>query len=128
MPNKPSKYGLKYFNIVDLETSYLLDSIPYVGKSSENENNTPECGRKMVENLACRFYGTNRILGMDNYFTSVALAKLLFVNKLGLIGTVRSNKNEVPEEFLPSKHNQIDSSIFAFDKSLTLTSYFPKVI
>jgi hypothetical protein len=127
MPNKPSKYGLKYFNIVDVATSYLYDTIPYVGKSSENESNSTECGKKMVESLARQFYGTNRIIGMDNYFTSIPLAKTLFDNKIGLIGTVRSNKNEVPEQFLAGKHNPIDSSLFAFDKSLTLTSYYPKV-
>lgn len=32
MPAKPAKYGLKYFCIVDVETSYLLDCNPYKGK------------------------------------------------------------------------------------------------
>ena len=63
---------------------------------------------------------------MDNFFSSVPLAKTLFSNKIGMIGTLRSNKNEVPEEFLISK--EIYSSKFAFDKFLTLVSYFPRVI
>ena len=63
---------------------------------------------------------------MNNFFSSVPLAKNLFNNKIGMIGTFRSNKNEVPEEFLISK--EIYSSKFAFDKFLTLVSYFPGVI
>jgi hypothetical protein len=68
------------------------------------------------------------LLGADNFFTSIRLAKNLFENKLGLIGTLRSNKNEVPLVFLPSKENEIYSSKFAFDKYITLVSYFPKVV
>ena len=92
MPNKPNKYGLKYFNIVDVETSYLYDTIPYLGKSNENEKNSTGCGQKIVETLARQFYGSNRIIGCDNYFTNLPSAKTLFENKLGIIGTVRSNK------------------------------------
>ena len=40
---------------------------------------------------------------MDNYFTSVSLAKFLFQNKLNLIGTVRHNKNEIPPSFLADR-------------------------
>ena len=64
---------------------------------------------------------------MDNFFTSIKLAKILYENRLGLIGTLRSNKNEVPQLFLPSKENLIFSSLFAFDQFMTLVSYFPKV-
>jgi hypothetical protein len=128
MPSKPNKYGLKYFNIVDVETAYLLDTIPYVSKSADNDTNTTECGKKMVETLARQFFGSNRIIGCDNYFTSIPLAKTLYENKLGIIGTVRSNKNEVPEDFLANKHKEVDSSLFAFDNELTLTSYCPKVL
>ena len=64
---------------------------------------------------------------MDNFFTSIPLAKTLFQNEIGLIGTLRSNKNEVPEEFLASKENPVLSSKFAFDKFMTLCAYFPKV-
>ena len=40
--------------------------------------------KKMIEALSNRFFGSNRIIGMDNYFTSFPLAKYLFQNKLGL--------------------------------------------
>ena len=64
---------------------------------------------------------------MDNYFTGIPLAKNLFINKLGLIGTMRSNKNELPLSFLASKDKEANSSLFAFDSFLTLVSFTPKV-
>ena len=64
---------------------------------------------------------------MDNFFTSIKLAKILYENRLGLIGTLRSNKNEVPQLFLPSMENLIFLSLFAFDQFMTLVSYFSKV-
>jgi hypothetical protein len=36
MPNKPVKYGVKYFGICDVSTAYLLDTISYTGKSVQN--------------------------------------------------------------------------------------------
>lgn len=52
------------------------------------------------------------------------MAKNLFQNKLGLIGTIRSNKNEIPESFLPSKENKQYTSKFAFDEFISMVSYF----
>jgi hypothetical protein len=126
MPNKPVKYGVKYFGICDVSTAYLLDTISYTGKSVQTDNNETEIGRKVVEALSERFYGTKRCIAMDNYFTSITL----FFNQLGLIGTIRANKNELPPSFLPSKDNKLEllSSHFAFDKFLSLVSYVAKVI
>ena len=58
--SKPAKYGLKYNNIVDTSTAYLLDTLPYLGKSTDkNETNL---GQKLVEALSEFYYETNRLL------------------------------------------------------------------
>jgi hypothetical protein len=127
MPNKPSKYGLKYYGIGDVSTNYLLDSIAYFGKSHEEDSNAKECGKRMVLDLSRRFSGSNRVIGMDNYFTSIPLANELFSNQMGLIGTIKSNKNQVPVEFLASKEKPVNMKQFAFKGPLTLVSFTPKV-
>jgi hypothetical protein len=127
MPNKPSKYGLKYYGIGDVSTNYLLDAIAYLGKSHEEDSNAKECGKKMVLDLSRRFSGSNRVIGMDNYFTSIPLANELFSNQIGLIGTIKSNKNQVPVEFLASKEKLVSTKQFAFKGPLTLVSFTPKV-
>ena len=50
----------------------------------------------------------------------------LWSNGLALVGTMRSNKKEIPISFLASKERHVDTSIFAFDNFLTLTSFVPK--
>ena len=64
---------------------------------------------------------------MDNYFTSTPFSKYLFQNKLGLIGTLTNNKNEIPDSFLALNDKEINWSLFSFDGTLTLLSYTPKV-
>ena len=65
---------------------------------------------------------------MDNFFTSIPMAKNLFENNLAIIGTLISNKVELPESFLPDKSKELYSSQFAYDSFLTLVSYTRKVI
>lgn len=36
IPSKPGKYGLKFWSIVDVKSSYLLDTDIYIGKSTTN--------------------------------------------------------------------------------------------
>ena len=52
MPNKPNKYGIKFFEIVDVKTAYLLDSISYLGKSTTQR--TLNVAEKVVLDLAKR--------------------------------------------------------------------------
>ena len=90
MPKKPSKYGLKYNCIVDVATSYLLDCNPYLGMI--NGVRESDSGRKIVLKLCNEYFGSNRNVTMDNFFTSIPLADDLFFKDLSLIGTLRANK------------------------------------
>ena len=65
---------------------------------------------------------------MDNFFTSLPMAKNLYSNGLSIIGTLRHNKTEIPPSFLEDKTKELYSSQFAFDRFMTLVSYTPKVI
>jgi len=62
----------------------------------------------------------------DNFFTSVDLANQLKNKKLTLVGTMKQNKTEIPQEFKPARQRDVNSSIFEFTKDLTLVSYVPK--
>ena len=57
---KPARNGQKYNNIVDVETTYLLDTNPYLGKSNALNKNETNVGQKCVESLSEFFYGTKR--------------------------------------------------------------------
>lgn len=83
-------------------------------------------GQDVVLKLCDKYQNSNRVVTADNFFTSITLAELLWEKGLRYVGTMRKNKCEIPEEFLPNRRRPEFSSQFAFKQHLTLTSYVPK--
>lgn len=63
---------------------------------------------------------------MDNFFTSVELAEQMLSQNTTILGTMRKNKADIPPELLAVKGRQPETSIFCFNKEMTLVSYIPK--
>ncbi|GBP43087.1 RNA-directed DNA polymerase from mobile element jockey [Eumeta japonica] len=82
----------------DSGTKYMLNAIPYIERAT-NTKGLPK-GEYYVKELSQPIHGTNRNVTCDNWFTSIPLAKSLHEEpyKLTLFGTIRSNKQEIPEE------------------------------
>lgn len=108
MPNKPAKYGLKYYSIVDVSTCYLLDSEIYLGKKTGDPVRAKNVGENVVKNLAEPYLYSNRIITADNFFSSVPLANFLYSKNTEYIGTLRANKAQIPLEFLPNKKEKLN--------------------
>ncbi|CAB3225498.1 unnamed protein product [Arctia plantaginis] len=107
IPNKPDKYGIKFPMMCDASTKYMIDAIPYLGKSTKT-NGLP-LGEFYVKELTKTVHGTNRNVTCDNWFTSVPLAKNLLQTpyNLTIVGTIRSNKREIPEEIKNTRSRPI---------------------
>lgn len=91
----------------------------YLGKQYESAKKETEIGKKAVLALCEPYFGTN-------FFSSIPLCKELWSKKIMYIGTMRSNKLDIPESFLKHKSRPVGSSLFAFKEYLTLTSFVPK--
>lgn len=126
IPNKPDKYGIKFPMMCDATSKYMIDADPYIGKST-NTGGVP-LGEFYVKKLSQTIHGSNRNITCDNWFTSIPLAKSLLQKpyNLTLVGTIRSNKREIPELLKNSRSRPVGSSMFCFDGPLTLVSYKPK--
>lgn len=126
IPNKPNKYGIKIPMMCDNGTKYMLNAMPYIGRAT-NTNGLPQ-GEYYIKELSRPIHGTNRNITCDNWFTSVPLAKSLLLEpyKLTLVGTIRSNKREIPEELKNTRSRPVGTSMFCYDGCLTLVSYKPK--
>ncbi|CAB3250201.1 unnamed protein product [Arctia plantaginis] len=98
IPNKPKKYGIKIPMMNDSGTNYMINAMPYIGKAT-NTNGLPQ-GEYYLKELSRPIHGTNRNITCDNWFTSIPVSKSLLAEpyKLTIVGTVRSNKREIPEE------------------------------
>lgn len=112
--------------MLDVETKYLLNVDIYLGKTSKNDSKKNDVGKNVVLQLSRDYYGTGRVVTCDNFFSSVGLANELWLNSLKFVGTLRSNKREIPLEFRPHKQREVFSSLHGFNKHLCLVSYVPK--
>lgn len=125
IPSKPGKYGIKIFWLVDATTNYPLAGEIYLG-TQPGEQRARNIAHDLVLRLSDRYLDKGYNITMDNFFTSVPLAKELIRRKTTLNGTIRSNKPELPKQFTDSneiKRREAHSTIFAFSDNLCLASY-----
>ncbi|KAJ8400903.1 hypothetical protein AAFF_G00392570 [Aldrovandia affinis] len=80
MPNKPDKFGIKFLLAADVETKYMVNGFPYLGKD-DSRPATQRLGENVLLKLVEPYMGKGRNITTDNFFTSLPLAnKLLSKN------------------------------------------------
>ena len=91
--------------------SYALNAIADGGK----ERNSVHCNlaQDVILNLLQPWYGTERDVCSDNYFTSYSLAQQLLQQNLTLLGAVRRHHHETP--LILRAKADLYSSIFLFN-------------
>lgn len=126
IPNKPKRYGIKVFAMVDAKTYYCLKFEIYAGKQPQGSfasSNSPE---DIVLRLIEPVDGSGRNITTDNWYSSIPLATSLLDRNLTFIGTLKKNKKQIPPQFLADKSRPVNSSLFGFTKGMTMVSYVPK--
>ncbi|UYV81846.1 hypothetical protein LAZ67_20002683 [Cordylochernes scorpioides] len=127
LPNKPAKYGIKSYVLCFSRTSYVVNIDIYAGKQPEGPYQISNSPNNVVERLVLPISGSKRNITTDNWYTSYPLAvALLNDHKLTLVGTLKNNKKEITPEFMLNRARQVFSSIFSFQKNVSLVSYVPK--
>ncbi|GBP83378.1 PiggyBac transposable element-derived protein 4 [Eumeta japonica] len=126
IPSKPAKYGLKLYALVDAKTFYTMNLEIYCGKQPDSSpyavSNKPF---NVVDRLVRCVSGSGRNITMDNFFMSFETVENLLQNhKLTAVGTLRSNKACLPTLFKARREEK--SSMFGFQKDITIVSYIPK--
>ncbi len=101
MPNKPDKFGVKFWMLVEVKTKYVVCVIPYLGKENDCAR-ARSLSEEVILNLLESVKNQGYNLTMDNYFTSLPLAAHLMALGTSLVGTLRNNRRELPKDFLKS--------------------------
>lgn len=125
IPSKPGKYGIKVFWLVDSQTNYPLAAEVYLGAQPNTERSTG-IAHDLVTRLMKNYLNIGANVTMDNFFTGVELAKNLLEKRTTIVGTIRSNKKELPRIFAnkdEAKKRGTFSSIFCFSGPCQLVSY-----
>ena len=82
---------------------------------------------RVVLQLTESISGSGRNVTTDNFFTSYQLSKELTKRNLTLVGTVRGNRKEIPQDMLPAADREVKSSVFGFSADgATMVSCVPK--
>lgn len=128
IPNKPRKYGLKVMALTDARTHYFYNGYIYSGKDSDGFSLTDEerCFLKPTQSVLrlCRpIANSNRNVTADNWFSSIEVMDELRKKGLTYVGTLKRNKREIPNEFLPNRKRAEGSSIYGFTNQYTIVSY-----
>lgn len=118
--NKPAKYGIKIVMACDVNTSYMLNAMPYIGAHTRPPKGMM-LGEYFTMELLRPYYNTQRTVTTDNWFTSYPLATSLLEKNLKIVGTIRK-KPYIPEEMLKTDGREVKSSAFLFDHKSTLLS------
>lgn len=99
IPNKPAKYGIKIFALVDSQTDYTYNLEIYAGQQPNGPYKLSNSGFDVVDRLVTPISGTKRNITCDNWFSSIPLAKhLLYKHKLTMVGTL---KKKTKKKYLP---------------------------
>lgn len=127
IPNKAAKCGIKIVSICDSDSSYLFNSIPYLGKDLTLAGEIP-VSEYYVKELTRTIHGSNRNVTGDNWFTSVPLVDDLLKAPYNLtyVGQIRSNKKELPESVKNTPLRPIQTSLFLFGDGKMIVSYKPE--
>ncbi|CAE1317543.1 unnamed protein product [Acanthosepion pharaonis] len=124
IPNKPAKYGTKIIVVNDVKSKYMLSGISYLEKQGTWATVGQNFGNSFTKDLTQRYHNTNRNVTTDNWFTSMPLIQDMLHNcGMTLIGTVKGNKPEIPEEMKDKMTWAPGSSAFLFTMDMTLVSY-----
>ena len=103
MPNKPGKFGIKFWMLADAEKPYIMNVRPYLGKNFDDERGGVRLGVHVVLKLMEPYIDKGYNVTTDNFFTSMRLAKQLGRKKTTLAGIMRGNRKEMPPSFTAKK-------------------------
>lgn len=101
IPSKRHRFGVKLFMLCDCKIGYCLDFIVYTGTSTDVEKLSQRdevVGKsgQIVMTLMRPYLNNNHTLYLDNWYNSPSLAQLLYHNKTNCCGTVRKNRQSMP--------------------------------
>lgn len=99
--NKRHKFGIKVYKLC-IKHGYTYNFSVYYGKSNPT-NQSLSCTEQVVFDLMGTLLDSGRTLYVDNYYTSVHLAKLLLQRKTHLVGTLRKKRKQNCKEVEDAK-------------------------
>lgn len=129
VPTKPGKYGMLLYWLTEADTSFPLSFLVYNGQetlTASEKASSSSIPEALTMKLAAPYLDKGRNITMDNYFTSLPLAKRMLGRKTTIVGTLRGNRREVPEAAKCVRNRKKGDTVHFFHENITLCSYWDK--
>ena len=98
---KPHKYGIKMFELCEAKSGYVYNLEVYTGAHpTKSEHNT---AFSVVDRLCDKIKGKGHCVYMDRWFSSPKIFDHLWSCKTKAVGTVMSNRKEMPKQAFSTK-------------------------
>ena len=94
--DKPIKWGIKFWVLADSSNAYVVDFNIYAGKAAGREISVHGLGYDVVRKLMGDYESQGYHLYVDNFYTSMTLAKHLFQQRTLFTGTILENRKDFP--------------------------------
>lgn len=101
-----------------------MNGLIYTGKSTTSRDINQ--GERVVKDLIAPYRESGRNISMDNFFTTLPLAKHLLSWNLIIVRTLKKNKKHIPAEMQTSKDREEFTILFGFHEKVTICSYVPQ--
>ena len=123
MSNKPDKFSIKFWMAIDVESKYLYNGFPYLGKNLTRSGDA-SLPTDLVMKLMIPLFRQGFNVTCDNYFTSLDLSLRLAKRQCSLVATTRANRKKIPD--LLKKKCMLHNTMAVHstgDTTATITSY-----
>ena len=94
--DKPTKWGIKLWVLADSLNACVIDFDIYIGKASGRQVSEHGLAYDVVMKLINPFFNQGYHLFIDNFYTSITLAKHLFQRGILTTGTILDTKRDFP--------------------------------
>ena len=121
MPNKPDKYGKKFWVLVDVRSKFISNIVPYLDAQEKNGRAGVPLAESVVMKLAEHVTGKGYNIICGNFFTFLLLAQKLANAKISIVGTMRKYRRELIKEMTEAEREGIVVNSFG-TKTVGLSS------
>jgi hypothetical protein len=101
-PSKRARFGIKYYKLCESSSGYCMTFKIYTGQDAL-ENSDFTASESVVLELANPFLEKGYTLYLDNWYSSPNLFLELNRRKTNVLGTVRSNRRNMPKDLVNIK-------------------------
>lgn len=97
IPLKRNRFSIKFFELVDCDTGFILDFIVYTGADTNYQKFGLGITGDIVAHFLQPYFYKGRVIYIDNWYTSPTLAEFLHDRDTGMCGTVKANRKGMPK-------------------------------